>query len=399
MPPATVSRRDFLSRMATLAAAAALPVPAFSLGRRTTTPSILLIAADGLSPEDLGCYGNPAARTPQLDALAARGVRLTDFHACSPVRDPSRLGLLSGRHPLRISPGAAMAGAHRSPLPIRENARLPHLLRAGGYTAGVSAACATGTFRGEIRTAGFGVCPDPEDEVRLSLFNRSLADQAVTFVRSVPPGPYFLDLHFAGSTVADTTPAQRAARMAGIDDAIARVIEAAESRDPGTGLAVFFLSSCGAWATEATGRWRGGRGSLWEGGHRVPAIVVWPDRIGRGTVSDQLACNLDLLPTILAMTGVPRPETEVFDGVNLLPHLSHGTSLPLRTLCWSYSGSQAIRQDRWKYLLNRGDGPKGAGLYDLTDDPAEQRNLLRENPELAAQLHETLHAWQAGLAS
>lgn len=391
LPRPPLTRRGFLGRVSLLAAAAWPLRGELRSGPRR--PDILLISADGLSPTDLGCFGG-RTHTPNLDTLASHGVRLTDFHACSPVRGPSHLGLLNGRDPRRLSPKAALAESHgggNEATPL-----LPRQLRLAGYHVGRSAAESVALSR-ILVTPGAAVSsasPSPASEAELASFNESLADRAADFILDRGNSPYFLDLHFAAALVEPAPPSSRRSdRLSRLDATIGRVLAAGRERsDPLT----VFLANCGPWEEELPAPWRGGRGSLWEGGHRVPAIVAWKGRIPGGIVFPHLTSNLDLCPTLLAATGI-RSESVKFDGLDLLPHFRQASAPPERVLCWSYSGSRAARRGPWKYLLNRGPGPQGPQLFELNHDPAECENRFRENSRLAARMTADLRTWESGM--
>jgi len=139
---------------------------------------------------------------------------------------------------------------------------------------------------------------------------------------------------------------------------------------------------------------RGGKGTLWEGGHRVPAIAWWPGRIPSGLVSNEPTSALDLFPTLLAMADGPLSHGHPLDGKNLLPILTHGDTLGERVLFWSYSGSHAVRQGPWKLVFNRNGDDKGLFLFDVSRDMEERHNLYAQERQRAEALESCFNAWE-----
>lgn len=405
-----LSRRDFLGHLAGCAMTAAIPPTLLNFSREADSrPSILLIATEGLALRDLGCYGNPDARTPFLDALADQGLRFIDFHSNSPVCDPTHVGTLTGRYPQRLAYQASMARSHQDPGLILRVPAFTDLLQAHGYAVGISTQqfASAGAERCTIRQANsvdlppdFFISPVVlRDDRALTAFNESLSSRADEFIGANRCGPFLLYLQYAASTIQDVPITERISRVERLDAVMGKVISKMTSAVAPSNRFIFFLSNCGARVTRLSQALRGGRGSLWEGGHRVPAIASWPGRIGMAARSDALTSNLDLYPTVLAAAGVPlAAAAERIDGLNLFHRLDQNQRQPVRTLFWSYSGSRAVRQGSWKYLLNRGGDHKGEYLFNLERDIREESNLVNENREQAQSLREILRAWEAGLA-
>ncbi len=141
------------------------------------------------------------------------------------------------------------------------------------------------------------------------------------------------------------------------------------------------------------GPFRGSKKSLYEGGHRVPAIACWPGRIPAGRTSDAVAMTMDLLPTALELANVALPQAEHLrtDGVSLAPHLLHEEPLPARTVFWRFRGRRAARSGPWKLHLSKHDIPT---LYHLHRDPGETRNLADAEPAIVAQLTREILNWE-----
>ncbi|MDV3309549.1 MAG: sulfatase-like hydrolase/transferase, partial [Cyclobacteriaceae bacterium] len=167
---------------------------------------------------------------------------------------------------------------------------------------------------------------------------------------------------------------------------------------------VFFTSDNGGYLHYNKGVWpevssngpfRGQKGQLYEGGHRVPAIARWPGKIKGGTVTSVTAMTFDILPTVLDLLNVTPPgiaSPHALDGVSILPLLLENQPPPPRVLCWRTPGQKAVREGNWKLVTTRaGNAPE---LFDLDSDPAEASNLAARYPEKVQALLSKLNAWE-----
>jgi len=155
------------------------------------------------------------------------------------------------------------------------------------------------------------------------------------------------------------------------------------------GMVMFFSDNGAARKMGSNAALRGFKGSNWEGGHREPALAVWPGKIAPGRVTDQLAIALDVMPTLLELAGATVPEGHKLDGVSLVPVLLENESLGRRQLFWN---GKAMRDGPWKLILNGRDGD-AVGLYNL-DDIGEQNNLAVEDPDRVRRMRAALEAWK-----
>jgi len=160
---------------------------------------------------------------------------------------------------------------------------------------------------------------------------------------------------------------------------------------------LFFTSDNGAY------RWigsnlpcRGQKGDLWEGGHRVPAIAYWPEKIKPGTVTHETVLTMDLFATMAAMSGARLPKGLKLDGVNILPVLLEGKRLPERTVFWRTKREGAARKGPWKLLMRAKSQTRYGfvGLYNLDSDIGEKNNLVEERPQLFSMLKAEFEAWE-----
>jgi arylsulfatase A-like enzyme len=173
---------------------------------------------------------------------------------------------------------------------------------------------------------------------------------------------------------------------------------------------IIFTSDNGATRDGNNGPLRGLKGTVWEGGHRVPAIASWPGRIRPGTVTAATALTMDLAPTLVELAGATVPSGFHFDGTSLAPLLLKQAPLAERTLFWGYNDRYAVRRGPWKLVINPPpDAPvKRArktepnepllGLYQLDEDPRESRDVASAHPELVGELSAALAAWKDSVA-
>jgi len=157
---------------------------------------------------------------------------------------------------------------------------------------------------------------------------------------------------------------------------------------------VFFMSDNGANRTGSNALLRGFKGSLWEGGHRVPAMAFWKDRIEQGT-SDEFLLGMDIFPTMASIMGENPPEGIDFDGIDFSQVLFGGESLPERTAYWRYGQESSVRRGPWKLLVH----PDSSWLFNLSNDPSEEINLIRDQPALSDSLLDALLKWEEKIST
>jgi arylsulfatase A-like enzyme len=139
---------------------------------------------------------------------------------------------------------------------------------------------------------------------------------------------------------------------------------------------------------------RGFKGQVWEGGHRVPAIARWTGQIEAGSVCDQAAISLDLMPTMLELAGADVPAGHKLDGTSLVPMLLKGESLGSRKLFWEYNGKQAMRDGPWKLVVGE-KGAEAPALFRLDDDLGEKADLATAQSQRVGRMVAELEAWHA----
>jgi len=402
-------------------------------------PNILFILADDLGWGDLSCYGRPDFNTPVLDDLAARGIRLTQAYANSSTCSPTRVALITGRYQNRLPvglyepllPGTAVG------LPP-EHPTLLSLLKATGYVTALVGKWHLGwppTF-GPLKTgydeffglyAGnmtyfthksarpLGVPTQPglfegEKPVAQEGYATDLfTARAIDFISRAHDRPFFLSLHYTAPHWPWEGP-QDKARAAGIreiahfeggshrvfremvqsmDAGIGRVVKALEASGRARDTVIVFTSDNGGERFSYHFPFRGEKGFLWEGGIRVPALVVAPRALPAGRVVNQLAMSMDWLPTLLSMAGAKPHPGNPPDGVDLWPVLSGRAPEFERTVFWRTQDMAAARRGEWKYVR----WGNHESLHNLAEDETENANLKLRNATVFEQLKQAFEDW------
>jgi arylsulfatase A-like enzyme len=416
-----------------------------------THPNIIFILADDMGYADLGCFGardaanQPVDVSPNLDAMAARGIRFTRAYANSAVCSPTRFALITGRWQYRLR-GAAeepLARAHGDKVLGLPPAHptLPSLLAEAGYATALIGKWHLGhpphfgpLLSGYQEFYGFhaGGCdyfghttprgePDlwqneeaiQQDGYLTDMLNR----RAVEFIeRQSADQPFLLSLHHSAPhwpwlTRDDQAESVRT-RTKGehldggsiatyqrmihhMDEGIGWLLDALDQRRLTDNTLIIFTSDNGGERFSNNWPFVGQKLDLMEGGIRVPLIACWPGRIAAGTVSHLPNLTMDWTATMLAAAGVSENRNYPLDGVDLTPHFSDAAWLRPGDLCWrmKYRDQRALIRDRWKYL----QVDDVEYLFDLQTDERERANLARRHPERLAELRAAWQAWDAGL--
>ena len=368
-------------------------------------PNIVIIFADDLGYGDLGTYGHPTIHTPNLDRMAAEGMKFTQFYSASSVCTPSRAALLTGRLPIR----SGMTSDERRVLFPDSKFGLPaeeitiaEALKEKGYATAAIGKWHLGHHPQYLPTNNgfdsyFGI-PYSNDMDRVAggewkeifwepeveywnvplmrdleiverpanqhTITRRFAEEAVRFIRdhkeepffvylahSLPHVPLFRDESFAGVSrrglYGDV--------IEEIDWSVGRVMATLREEGLAENTLVFFTSDNGPWLVFDThggsaGLLHGGKGMTWEGGMREPALAWWPGTIPAASVQPAVAGTVDLFSTALAMADVAEPDDRIIDGRNLLPLLKGESMEEVRDVYFFYRGTRiyAARKGPWK---------------------------------------------------
>lgn len=419
-------------------------------------PNVVIIYADDLGYGDLGCYGGTPSVTPNLDRLAGQGVRFTDFYSAQPVCSASRAALLTGCYPNRIGIAGALSPAQHHGLNHNEMT-LAKLVKQKDYATAIYGKWHMGHHPDFLpATFGFddylgipysndmGPAPmgDPRYEAKKhfpplpliegtkvvafepdqSQLTTWYTERAVKFIEtnrsrpfllyvphSMPHVPIYVSKKFAGKTgrglYYDV--------IAEIDWSVGQIVETLERNGLTNNTLVIFSSDNGPWKLYgnhggSSGPLRESKGSVYEGGIRIPCIARWPGKIPSNVVVKQPAIMMDWFPTIAHLTGAKLPDHPI-DGRNIWPLLSQPdtASAPHESLFFYFRNNelQGMRSGKWKMLFPHevvsvegtelgADGLPGKNsrrkidveLYDLDNDIGEQKNLAALQPDVVASL-------------
>jgi len=406
-------------------------------------PNIVIIMADDLGYGDINAGPFKGwIDTPHLDRMAAEGLSLTDYHSNGAVCSPTRAALMTGRYQQRASiPGVVYADPkrpqHKHGLQMVENT-FAELLRGAGYATGMFGKWHLGyekqynpihqgfdQYRGfvsgnvdyftHVDQAGhFDWWIQDQLKQEEGYTTHLITRHGLRFIREHRDEPFCLYLSheaphypFQGpndppvrtidgefKTHGDVDDPRRAYRemVAELDRGVGQVIDLLKELKLDKRTLVVFCSDNGAARHGSNKPLRGGKGSMWEGGHRVPAIAWWPGTIQSGSRSDQATMSMDLMPTMLELAGVDEPRDRPLDGVSLLPVLLGKGELEPRVLFWQYGNRAAMRDGRWKLITNE-RGVKGPALFDLSKDLGERNDLSDEHPRRVKSMQQALARW------
>ena len=412
-------------------------------------PNFVFILADDLGYADLGCYGGRTPCSPELDRMAAQGLRFSDGYSNSPVCSPTRFALMTGRWQYRLRGGADEPIASRNRgntvlgLPPA-HPTLPSLLRAAGYATALAGKwhlgfppafgplrSGYGEFFGVMSggvdyfthcdSAGvYDLCEGENEARRTGYLTDLISARAVDFIERQrgAKAPFLLSVHYTAphwpwetrddAALAETIRDGIAHLDGGsvetyltmvrhMDEGIGDILHSLARIGAAENTLVVFTSDNGGERFSDTWPLKGGKMDLLEGGIRVPYIARWPARIAAGSATAQLAITMDWVATFLAAAGVPAHPDYPLDGINLLPVLEHPQRPIERELYWrmKFRDQKAMRAGTWKYLSLEGS----EFLFDLSKDARERANRAKREPERLAQMRQSYQAWEATVPS
>lgn len=443
----TMNRRDFLALTSGVAASGAVSAFALPSGessasaatssfrKRKRRPNVILMICDDLGYGDLGCYGSNLP-TPNLDAMAAEGLRCTHFNASHPICSASRAGLLTGRYGMRSGTTGAF-GPHSVSGTSLDETLLSNLFHDAGYATMALGKWHLGdapqflpTNRGFDSFYGVPYSVDmkplplirdttilEQDTDREELTPRYTAE-AVRLIGQQTDKPFFLYLGFSYPH----DPARASKRFQGktkfwdygdavaeIDWSVGEIVKAVHSKGLSNDTLILFTSDHGPWYQGNPGALRGRKASTFEGGFRVPFLAKWPGIVPHGRVVEDWCSNLDVLPTLATVCGLKLP-AKPLDGSDMAATLFEDKRIAENKaiLYFSPMGERGIevhcvRRQEWKLRVAQGDNgevylndrttqsKKSAWLarpelYNVALDPAESYDVAQMHPEIVAGL-------------
>jgi arylsulfatase len=423
-----INRRQFTAAAAAAAINAAESRP----------PNIVLIYCDDLGYGDLGCYGSPI-RTPNLDRLAAEGVRFTHFYSGNPVCSPSRAALLTGRYPVRAGVPRVLFPQDTGGLPDSEKT-IAQVLKQKSYRTLCVGKWHLGhhpaylpTTRGFDHYFGIPYSNDMnprwlmedtkvvEEQATLETLTPRYTERAVQFIEQSAREPFFLYMPHTYPHI----PLAASARFRGkspqglygdviqeVDWSVGEVLAALKRSGIENDTLVMFSSDNGPWYEGSPGNLRGRKGSTWEGGQRVPFLARFPGRVPKGKVVGGVSSVMDVLPTVARLCGSSTPNA--VDGVDIWPLLTGGRASVEREVLLYFDNMnlQCARWGKWKLHLARHNVqvynpapsvgrmslvlPKPE-LYDVVSDVSESYDTAAENPEVVKEIIGRVERVMAGM--
>ncbi len=397
--------------------------------------NVVLIFADDMGYGDLACYGNPVIKTPNLDQMAANGVKYTQFYVTSPVCSPSRSSLLSGSYPKRLDLHKHVIFPQYRYGINPDETLLPELFKESGYSTACYGKWHLGhqnpflplqngfdeyyglpfsndmsrkeqVKRGNTKYPHYLPLMEGNDTLELDpdqhFFTKNLTERCVKFIESHKNEPFFI--YFAHPMphipiyASESFEGQSRRGLYGdvieeIDWSAGQILNTLKENNLLDKSFVFFSSDNGPWLPFKThggsaGPLRGGKGSTWEGGMREPCIIHWPADIDIEQINDQTAWStIDILPTLVELCDLNSPNLKI-DGQSRLAEFQ-GIKQALNKPIYYYSSRgliEGVRNGQWKYL----ERPDTAYLFNIEEDISEQFNLIKENPALADSLRQVM---------
>jgi arylsulfatase A-like enzyme len=409
-------------------------------------PNIIFILADDLGYADVSCYGRPDLSTPNIDGIAAQGLRFLQAYANSAVCTATRTALITGRYQYRLRVGLEepLAGNPDVGLPP-EHPTLPSLLKKAGYSSTLVGKWHLGVlpkfgplksgydhfygFRGGaldyFSHAAGGRDDLWDDDVPLhqvGYLTGLLGSRAVDVVNGYAKSgqPFLLSLHFNAPHWPWEGPGDEAEserlRQPGtggladfdggsqktyqrmieeMDRQIGRVLQALHTNGLTENTIVIFTSDNGGERFADTWPFTGKKTELLEGGLRIPAIISWPARIPRGRTTEQVSISMDWAPTLVAAAGALPDPAFPFDGINLLPMLTQTAAPVARTLFWRYKANaqRAARDGDYKFLKILDN----TFLFNVVQDPLERANLKDRQKDVYQRLAREWYEWNSSM--
>lgn len=415
-----------------------------SAAKPASKPNIIVIVADDLGYGDLGFQGGKDVPTPNIDSIAQNGVRFTDGYVTGTVCSPTRAGRVTGRYQQRFGHEFNPGGVDETTgtllgLPLSEST-VADALKQAGYKTALVGKWHLGSdeklrpqqrgfdeFYGFLggahpyvphdrNTAGGGPIYRGNEQVEspehlTSAFGKEAAD----FIKREMGKPFYLQLTFNAvhnplqpdaehlarfEKISDPQRRAYAGLLSGLDDAVGEVLKSLRESGQEENTLVFFISDNGG-PQQGNGSnnapLTGDKGTVFEGGIRVPFVLQWKGKIPAGSVYKQPVISLDIPATAVALAGAKLGAADrPIDGVNIIPYvLGENDAAPHESLYWRAGPQHAIRRGNYKLRQQNEQAPK---LFDVVADVAEQKDLAAEKPEVVKELNAAYGEWDKQLA-
>lgn len=412
----------------------------------TIKPNIILIMADDLGYGELSCYGSTKINTPNIDKLASQGVKFLDFHSNGPVCSPTRAALMTGKYQQRTGvEGVITAANHRAVGLDLEEPTLAEELKNLGYATAMFGKWHLGyaeefnpTYQGFETFTGFvggnidyhshidqegyldwwkGNVIDDEKGYSTDLITSYGVDYIKNNNSNKTGKPFFLYLSqeaphypiqgrhdkpvreegnkkYIRKVAKDSVQMIYTEMIETMDEGIGEIMKTVNAENLNENTIIIFCSDNGAAGKRGdNGILRAAKASVYEGGHRVPAIISYPNQIKANTVSNATIMSMDFLPTLVDFAG-GKPTAKNIDGVNFKSHLLNETKLEDRNLFWVFGNKMAMRDGNWKLVVNQTEGKESIELFNLKNDVSEKQDVSENEPERVKNMLSKLENWK-----
>jgi arylsulfatase A len=408
-------------------------------------PNIIIFFVDDMGYGDLGCFGNPNIRTPNIDKLATKGMKCTSFYVAGPVCTPSRAGLMSGRYPIHTLPGN-LGPSSEGGFPAGEP-MISEMLKKAGYRTMAIGKWHLGHSSKELLPTGRGfdryyglpysndmIRPWVNTDIPLKLYINDQAVKTVNyeqesltidytveaqkFIKENSKQPFFIYLPYSMPHLPISTTDEFRGKSEGglygdvietIDWSVGEIIKTLRDLDMDNNTLMIFTSDNGPWHNlpdrmlqrgvkpwhqGTAGLLHGAQATTYEGGMRVPGIFYWKGQIPEGQVSSDIVSTLDIFPTLIEAAGAKIPAGKKLDGYSLIPFLKGLSSSPRKEFYYFRGRTlEAVRSGKWKLRYSNAarlevdsNDPVTPELYDLKNDPGENYNMAEMHPDIVEQL-------------
>ena len=406
-------------------------------------PNIVFIMADDLGYGDISCYGISSISTPQIDRLAATGVRCTDYHSNGAVCSPTRAALMTGRYQQRAGiPGVITAKSHRHTGLALEEWTMGEAMKELGYQTAMFGKWHLGydpkfnptkqgfdEFRGFVsgnvdyhrhidQEGHFDWWQQDKLKDDPGYITDLITDYSIDFIKRNKDKPFLLVINHGaphypiqgrntpGFRVVGKSNAQQPKQnlkgnqkvvfkemIETMDEGVGRIVSQLDALGIRKNTLVVFTSDNGPAKIGSSGELRGRKGSVFEGGHRVPGVFNWPDTLPSGKVCDTPILCMDMLPTFVAWAGGKIDPKRELDGINVIDAIK-GETINRGPLYWHVGGGIAVRDGDLKLVIAK----KRTQIFDLSKDLPEKNDISNQHPEEVKRLTELVENWKTSVA-
>ncbi|HBV63364.1 MAG TPA: N-acetylgalactosamine-6-sulfate sulfatase [Rhodopirellula sp.] len=409
-----------------------------SLTHAERQPNIVVILADDLGCCDMTLY-NGWVKTPRIEKMAEQGMRFTDFHTNSSVCSPTRAAILTGRYQQRVGIVDVIVGSREPQSGISPSlATLPRVFKDHGYATALFGKWHCGyqdqynpVHHGFDEFVGFlngATDYHKHGAWRVGLKKKDvpgysthiITDRSVDFIKRNKDNRFFLYVsHAAVHNPYQTVEDRPDHRVKGenpnqinnknrdkyrwmlqdLDKGVGKILDTLHELDLAEKTLVVFLSDNGAvgMSPKEFRKFRGGKFSHYEGGHRVPAVAWWPGKIKAGVQSDKLIVGFDLFPTLTEIAGISKSNPENLDGASFKTHLLEQKDFPDRDIFFGYEPKlgTAMRRGDWKMIVKE----ENVQLFNLQRDPQEVTDVADQHPEVTQSMKQAIERFKTNVTA